>query len=243
MIDPPRKIPLLRSLGWSAQWAIAVALRHPLPMTAYMAGGVAAGLAGAVSPGSGAFAFLLYSLACIPLALLTHAEVLRGPSAFDARTLGQGPGRMLGYLLDTILIGIAAMLCALVPVIVIGVIASSGGRPAPGGGLEVVLVVLILAAVAVAASRPALRLPSRVLGPRVSWGEAWRLGRGSTLALVLGPFLISLPVYLVERVAEAVLPTGGGDVAGMVLMPVQVVLTCAFLSVAYGQLKPPQGPG
>ncbi|MDI4664824.1 hypothetical protein K9U40_10860 [Xanthobacter autotrophicus] len=234
-MDSAYKIPLLESLKWSFQWAVAVVLRHQKVTAAYAAGGIVAGLLG--SSVLGGLALLAYSLACIPLALLTHAEVLRGPSALDAQTLGEGPGRMIGYFLDTVLIGLAAVLGALLPLFALGGLALSSTSAALGDGLELVLILLIMVFVAVIAARPSLRLPSRVLGDPISWSQAWRLGEGNTLALVLGPFLISVPILVVERVILWVFGVTLGELASMVLLPAQVVLTCAFLSVAYGQLR------
>ena len=231
-MDSSYKIPLLESLKWSFQWALAVALRHRKITAGYAAAGAVTGLLAA--SGLGGVLLLLFSLASIPLALLTHAEVLRGPSALDAQTLGHGAGRMIGYLLDTLLIGVAAGLSALVPVAAIAMLGASSSM---GSGLDLVLALLIVTVVAVVASRPALRLPSRVLGDPISWSQAWRLGQGNTLALVLGPFLISVPILIVEQVAQALVPATLADVVSMVLLPAQIVLTCAFLSVAYGQLR------
>ncbi|MFG1305825.1 hypothetical protein V5F34_17035 [Xanthobacter autotrophicus] len=231
-MDSGYKIPLLASLKWSFQWAFAVVLRHQKTTAAYAVAGILVGLL--VSSDLGGLLLLVYSVASIPLALLTHGEVLRGPSALDAQTLGQGAGRMVGYLLDTILIGLAAGLSALVPIFAIAML--SGSAPL-GTGLELVLVFLVVTVVAVVASRPALRLPSRVLGDPISWAQAWRLGKGNTLALVLGPFLISLPILLVEQIVQLLVPETLVDVVSMILLPVQIVLTCAFLSVAYGQLR------
>ncbi|ABS68771.1 hypothetical protein [Xanthobacter versatilis] len=231
-MDKSYKIPLLASLKWSFQWAVAVVLRHQKTTAAYVAAGVVAGLL--ASSGLGGLLLLVYSLASIPLALLTHAEVLRGPSALDAQTLGQGPGRMVGYLIDTILIGLAAGLSALVPIFAIAMLS---GPASMGSGVDLVLAFLVVTVVAVVASRPALRLPSRVLGDPISWSQAWRLGQGNTLALVLGPFLISVPVLIVEQIVQLLVPETLSDVVSMVLLPAQIVLTCAFLSVAYGQLR------
>ncbi|MFG1279747.1 hypothetical protein [Xanthobacter autotrophicus] len=231
-MDSGYKIPLLESLKWSFQWALAVVLRHQKTAAAYAAAGVVVGLL--VSAGAGGLLALIYWLASIPLALLTHAEVLRGPSALDAQTLGQGPGRVIGYLIDTILIGLAAGLSAMVPIFAIVMLTGSASQE---GLLVLVLAFMFFAVVVVVASRPALRLPSRVLGQPISWSQAWQLGKGNTVGLVLGPFLVCMPVVVIELIAQVLLPNMLIDVVTMVLLPAQVVLTCAFLSVAYGQLR------
>lgn len=231
-MDSGYKIPLLDSLKWSFQWAVAVVLRHQKTAAAYAAAGVVVGLL--VSAGAGGLLALIYWLASVPLALLTHAEVLRGPSALDAQTLGQGPGRVIGYLIDTILIGLVAGLSALVPFLAIVMLT---GPASQGGAMVLVLAFMLIVIVVVVASRPALRLPSRVLGQPISWSQAWQLGKGNTFGLVLGPFLVCMPVMIIELVVQALLPDTLINVVTMVLLPAQVVLTCAFLSVAYGQLR------
>lgn len=238
MNDPDKKLALIQSVKWSFQWALAIILGHQAAVAAFAGAGVVLGLLSASVPAVAGLAFLVYSVAMIPLALLTHSEVLRGPSALDAWTLGRGPGRVLGYLLDTLLIGIVATLCGAVPVLLIGILASGGGAPiGVSGGLEVVIFVVFLVVILVVFSRPALRLPSRIFGSPISWVEAWQLGRGNTLPLVLGPILIALPLAVVERAAEWVLPAIVAQPVSMILVPLQVILTCAFLSVAYGQLR------
>ncbi|MDI4658675.1 hypothetical protein [Xanthobacter autotrophicus] len=103
--------------------------------------------------------------------------------------------------------------------------------------MVLVLAFMLIVIVVVVASRPALRLPSRVLGQPISWSRAWQLGKGNTFGLVLGPFLVCMPVMIIELVVQALLPDTLINVVTMVLLPAQVVLTCAFLSVAYGQLR------
>lgn len=237
MNDPENKLSLIQSLRWSVQWAVAIILRHQGIVAAYAAAGVAIGLLEALVLGPSLILMILYSVAIIPLALLTHSEVLRGPSALDAATLGQGPGRMLGYLSDSLLMGLAAMLLAMIPVLLIWIVTSGGAPLSVSGGLEVVIFVSVLAAFVIAFCRPALRLPSRIFGPPISWARAWHMGQGNTLPLVLGFFLVSLPLSIIEQVLDWLLPQVLSTPLGMLLLPAQIILTCAFLSVAYGRLR------
>lgn len=133
-------------------------------------------------------------------------------------------------IFDTILIGLAVGLSALVPIFAIAML---GSAPL-GTGLELVLVFLVVTVVAVVASRPALRLPSRVLGDPISWAQAWRLGKGNTLALVLGPFLISLPILLVEQIVQP----GAGDAGGRGEYGSAAGPDCAHLRLPVRCLRP-----
>lgn len=250
-MDKGYKIPLLASLKWSLQWTVEVFLRHPRTGAAYALAAAVTGLL--ARSGLGVVVLLLYALMCVPLALLAHAEVLRDPSDPELRILGQGLGTMGGYLLDTILIGLAvgltvkALLYAILVSIMSALVAGELVKVLTVGmimvmllgkvGMVVIPVVLIAAVVAVIASRPALRLPSWALGDQLSWSQAWRLGKGNTLSLVVGMFLISALVIAIRLSIVLLLPETWADVVRMVLVPPQIVLTCAFLSVAYGQLR------
>ncbi|QRG05076.1 hypothetical protein EZH22_18325 [Xanthobacter dioxanivorans] len=241
MNDPDTTIPLVRSLKWSFQWSAAIVLRHPVVVAAYVAGGILWVAIGFAAPLLGGVAGLVYSLAFIPLALLTHNEVLRGPSKLDAGTLGEGYGRVLGYFLDTLVLALIAIFSALVPVVVISLLIANG--EATSGVLEAILVLVLIVAVVVATSRFALRLPARALGAPISWGEAWRLGQGNMLPLCAAPIVIAIGFALIEGMADGLFPPLLSGLVSILAVPAQVILTCAFLSVAYGQLmRTPKAP-
>lgn len=237
MYDPDEKIPLGQSLLWSVQWSAAVALRHPTVLAVYVGAGIACALLWFLLPALGGIVSLAYALGLIPLALLTHNEILRGPSSLDAATLGDGYSRALGYLLDTIVLAVVAVLSALIPALLISLLLSESGPGFMSTGAALVVFVVIVVTVIVATSRLALRLPARALGAPIPWSEAWHLGEGHMLALCVGPLVIALAFAVVEGAANVILPYLLASLVGILVLPAQVIVTCAFLSVAYGQLR------
>ncbi|MFG1344752.1 hypothetical protein V5F59_07655 [Xanthobacter autotrophicus DSM 431] len=237
MYNPHVKIPLVQSLAWSFQWSAAVVLRHPKVLAIYVGAGVVCAFLWFVAPGVGSILDFLYTLALIPLALLTHNEILRGPSHLDAQTLGEGYGRVLGYLLDVVVLGVVAALSAIVPALLISLAFMEQSSNYMSTGAALLLFGVIVVAIIVATSRLALRLPARAIGSLISWREAWSMGEGHMLALCAGPIAIALVFSVVLGGAYALLPNSMEALVSMLVSPAQVIVTCAFLSVAYGQLR------
>lgn len=237
MNDPETTIPLLQSLKWTMQWSAAVVLRHPVVVAAYVAGGIVWAVVDGLAPLAGGPVALIYFAALVPLALLTHNEVLRGPSSLDEQVLGPGYSRAIGYLLDTIVISILAIVSALPPAILLGVFVVEAMQTSSGHVFELALVLVLVVTMVVATSRLALRLPARALGTPISWGDAWRLGQGNMLPLCVAPIIISIGFVLVEGLADGVLPGLLSGLISVLAVPAQVIVLCAFLSVAYGQLR------
>lgn len=238
MTELNKEIALLPSLKWSLQWAVAVVLRHPQMVAAYAAAGAVVGLLSTPMPGLGAVLLLAYSVALVPLALVAHREVLVGPTRLDAATLGEGYSRVIGYCLDLLVLFLLAALYCLLPILVIGFLAAPGSTVTVEGVLEVVLSLVIVFAVAAAFARPALRLPSRVLdGAPIGWREAWHLGRSNGWTLTFAQVVIALLFAFVDVLAGMLLPELVSGAIMVLILPLQVVLTCTFLSVAFGQLQ------
>lgn len=236
MADSTAKLPFILSMKWSVQWAIAIALRHQLAIAAYMGGAVLLSLLFVGEPVLVGLGWIVLGVASIALALVTHNEVLCGPSGFDAAALGQSGGRIFSYFLDCLVLGVLITLIILIPTFLVILIA--GIEDAEGGAVVWGGIILIMSIIGlIGTSRLALRLPSRAIGTPMAWGEIWRLGAGHTLVLVLAPILLSIPLALVSGVAEGLVSEAFGDAVHMLLMPLQVVLTCSFLSVAYGRLR------
>ncbi|MFG1346034.1 hypothetical protein V5F59_14160 [Xanthobacter autotrophicus DSM 431] len=111
-----------------------------------------------------------------------------------------------------------------------------------------------------AVCRLLLRLPSRALGHPETWGDIWRMGRSNTWRLFGGHVLLSLILFIPLALASLPLmatvsawrPKLGEPmpepplllslVAG-VLGPIEIILFCSFLSVAYLQLRQASQPG
>lgn len=236
MADSTAKLPFILSMKWSVQWTIAVALRHQVAVATYMAGGVLLSLLFMGEPMLVGLGWIVLGVASIALALVTHNEVLCGPSGFNAAILGQSGGRIFSYFLDCMVLGVLIFLIILIPtflVILIASVESAEGSAMVWGGIILITSIIGL----VITSRLALRLPSRAIGMPMAWGDVWRLGAGHTLVLVLAPVLLSIPLAVVSGLAEGLVSQAFGDAVHMVLMPLQVVLTCSFLSVAYGRLR------
>lgn len=217
-----------------------------------------------------AFALVFILLTAIPLivlALVAQNEVLRGRAGLDAETLGKGPGRILGYLLDALRIVVVTLLAMLLVMIVIAIIGAllSALRLPDWLSAVVLLGPFLLASLAIQA-RLLLRLPARALGQVLPWSEVQRMGRGNTWRLVgahlilwvafLVPLaLVMLPVMFLYAsdwppFAAHFPPTMGSlpaiPVVAQALMSFlnsaistfEFVVFCAFLAVAYERLLP-----
>lgn len=235
------KAPFWRSLSWSLQWAFAVALRHQVTFAAYVAAAALIGLLMLAAPSAGTLVWFLYGFSLTVLALVTHNEVLRGHAGLDAETLGRGGGRVVGYVLDTVLIVLFLTLITVVPAVAASLLVSLIS-PAPSDVAAILLAIVAVVALLVLFGRLSLRLPSRALGAPLPWRQVWSLGSGNTLGLVLGPVLLALPLSAIELAAQLLISDDFATLVQTVLLPVQVLLTCAFLSVMYGQLRPMPEP-
>lgn len=273
MSDPsgfPFQLPVFHSVGLALRWTIAIVLRHwwavglfavvlvlgqwVLPPTMPVIGQpIEPNLGSSLSQLA---TFVFYVVGGTVVAILTHNEVLRGPSGFDAATLGHGPGRVLGYLVDGLIASVVPILGLMslmgLASAAIWMVAGVGAQAV--GALGVVVFFAGFLGVAGTVCRLLLRLPSRALGRTEAWGDIWRMGRNNTWRLFAGHVLLSLlffiPVALVSLPLLATLgtwrPVPGEPlpepplllslVAG-VLTPIEIILFCAFLSVAYLQLR------
>lgn len=137
-------------------------------------------------------AIVLVFLALVPIALLIHHEVWRGPSRLDAQTLGGGPGLVLAYGLDCLKLGVivtAVVLVALafITALVLQALAPLFGE-APTNVAGIILAAGIVLAALGPAERLALRRPSRAIGPVLPWDEIWQMARGDILRLMASHF-------------------------------------------------------
>ncbi|MGQ3672484.1 hypothetical protein ACT6QG_08830 [Xanthobacter sp. TB0136] len=230
------KLPFILSLRWSAQWAVAVVIRHQLAVGLYMVAGIFLGILLFSAPDLAFIGWIALGLASIALALVTHNEVLRGPSTFGSPALGPSGGRIFTYMLDCLVLVALIIAIILFPTIVMVMLAgieSAGGSELMWYGMIFITAIVGL----VLTSRLALRLPSRAIGETIRWGDAWRLGEGHTLVLVISPLLLTLPFTIISLIAEMMVSPAFGDTVNWGLMPLQVIVTCTFLSVAYGRLR------
>lgn len=198
---PAVKLPVLRSVKLALLWTAAVLARHWRFVGLIALAPALAVMASRVLPSPGvsilvAVVFVLAYCALIPLALVTHNEVLRGPSGLDAVTLGKGPGRALGYVLDLIVIFIFTALYMLllgIGAALIGALIRAITIPGP---LAALIVFLVFACAYLSwlgfFVRLMLRLPSRALGQPLPWSEARAMGSGNSLRLVAAHFLVGL---------------------------------------------------
>ncbi|MGQ3675586.1 hypothetical protein ACT6QH_08850 [Xanthobacter sp. TB0139] len=236
MSESSGKLPFVQSLQWSIQWSVAIVLRHQLAVAAYMAAGALVGLLNFVDPLLGGMGWLMLGIASIGLALLTHNEVLRGEAQLDSTVLGHGGGRLFSYLLDCILLILIMTAIWMGPSLLMALLFFSLEDSTP----MIILAALVFMALSVVGivvvSRLALRLPSRALGTPMPWADAWAMGRGNTLKLVFVPMVLSIPFVILGSIG-ATISMEMGDMVQLVLLPLQVVLSCAFLSVAYGRLR------
>ncbi len=236
MAETTAKLPFILSLRWSVQWAVAVVLRHQLAVAIYMAVGVLLGALLLSAPDLVFIGWIVLGLASIALALVTHNEVLHGPTQFDAATLGPNGGRIFSYLLDCLVLVLLMFIIIFLPTMFMLLVASVDSADASAllwGGTILITAIIGL----VLTSRLALRLPSRAIGETMPWGDVWRLSAGHTLVLVIAPLLLTMPFTIISTIAELLVSTSFGDTVNWALMPLQVITTCAFLSVAYGRLR------
>lgn len=239
MSESSGKLPFMQSLQWSVQWTVAIVLRHQLAVAAFMVAGALVGLLNFVDPLLGGVGWLIFGIASIGLALLTHNEVLRGEAHLDPTVLGHGGGRIFSYLLDCILLALIMTAVWIGPSLLVALVLFSL-QDSTGMIILASVIFLVLCVVGIVlASRLALRLPSRALGTPMPWSDAWALGRNATLKLVFVPLVLSIPFIILGAIGGAI-STEMGDMVQLVLMPLQVVLSCAFLSVAYGHLRAAQ---
>ncbi|MFS8036433.1 hypothetical protein ACI7BZ_05600 [Xanthobacter sp. AM11] len=278
MADPqitPFKLPVRRSVGLAVRWTVAIVLRHWMVVVlfAVTVGVVQWALTPSqvvgqpVNPGGwfllvNLLVLVAYAVASVVLAMLTHNEVLRGPSGLDAATLGRGPGRGFGYVLDAILVSLIPAIGLMLLIAVVSAVAwiVAGGAGTQGvAALTTVGMLVGVLGFAGVVNRLMLRLPSRALGHPDRWGDIWRMGRGNTwrllganlllwLLLVVPVLLVSLPFIATlltwtPKLGEAMPePPLLLTLVGGAIIPVEIILFCAFLSVAYGQLRAASAP-
>ena len=214
------------------------------------------------------FAFiLLIAVPLIVLALISHNEVLRGRAGLDAETLGRGPGRILGYLLDVlriIVVTFLAVVLIMIGIMLFGAVASA--LRLPDGLFAVAAMGAFWLAMAAIQARLELRLPGRALGQVLPWAEVQRMGRGNTWRLVganvivwiiflLPLIFVTLPVMFLyasgwppfsahfpaAMEALSVMPSVVQALVSLLYSAIstfEIVVYCAFLSVVYGRLLP-----
>ncbi|WP_436639033.1 hypothetical protein [Microbaculum sp. FT89] len=198
---------------------------------------VSAGLSFLVTLGSIAslVGFVGQGLVAVVLALLAHHEIIRGEAHFDESLFG-GNGEKVGiYFAEVAFLFVCFRVGAglLVANVIGPIVRSYTAVPQVYSTAVIAFLVILLFP---PAARFALRMPSRALDQTLSWGQAWRLGAGNTLALAGGLFLAIFPLMAVatvvsnyvfpdDRLAKAVL-------FGLALPPT-ALLGAVFLSIAF----------
>lgn len=201
------KFPVIEALKFTYGWTLTVLSKHWIVVLIYAVGTLAWNYAGAVMvsnvvtsgrpPTTMAFLkiygfYAVQVLAYIYLALLTHNEILRGSGGFNAATMGPLGIRGLTYLVDSLVLSLAAVILVVLSGAVIASLVAltrNGSASTLVGVVGVVAVWLVGIGVI---TRLSLRLPSRSIGQPMPWNDVWRLGRGNTLRLVGGTLLLSL---------------------------------------------------
>lgn len=144
--------------------------------------------------------YLLNALGLLALMLVTHNEVLRGPSGLNAATLGRGGVRILAYFLDLIAISVLLALSLIALFLGFALLGSAVYAVALPEGVRIVLYIVLSAALSFAylglMGRLMLRLPSRAIGQPLRWGRVWALGRNNTLRLI-GANALMFVIFLV----------------------------------------------
>jgi len=190
-------------------------------------------------------------LLSIILALVSHNEVLKGSGGFNAQTLGPSGGRFFGYALDTFIIAFIFI----VPIIIASGLLIFFRYAASNIAYYIMFIVFIIVLLfsLVSFTRLSLRFPSRAVGELLPWGAVWRLGRGNTLRLIGGEILVSILILVpavpvlalsfwfqadsVSVRPPAFLAALALSLLSSLLVVVQVVFVCAFLSLAYAYLR------
>ncbi len=230
MAGPYAHVPIGQAIKSSFLWAAAVARRHPEGLVATMLAVLVLSIIPVVGP-------LLAAISIIPLIMVTHNEVIRGPAGFDSTALGPGWRRVLRFFLDEMVLGLILMGVYLVPVLVVILLAAAlDTKENPLVALVLSIPLMGVAAfVMVGTMRLTLRFPSRSIDAALRWREAWAIGRGHTFRLIVASSVIGLPVMVLwGAITLATLGSLFGQWLFLGLVaPLQVVLHSSFLALAY----------
>jgi hypothetical protein len=180
---------------------------------------------------------LAWSISIVPLAIVAHNEVIRGPARFNSDVLGRGWGRVFRFFLDEVVLGLMILSVYFVPILLLVAVGSAVDlKEHP----FVVLLALIpffalMGFVVVASIRLSLRFPSRAIGRVLRWREAWAVARGHSGGLFIASFLVGLPVFVLWGLATLI-SLGSLVVQWVFLglaMPIQILIHSSFLALAY----------
>ncbi|MFG1273304.1 hypothetical protein [Xanthobacter flavus] len=223
------KFPVFEVLKFTYQWTLTILRKHWIMVLAYILLPPVSVLAltfivsytfGRAYPKALYFAIFMCSIfwmvAFIHMALVVHAEIIR---IIDSDHIEMNISTIILYFIDIVMIFFVVIivlwsigLCgAGIGGIIYGPLTQ--GKDQFGGPL----LLLLMATVGLAlATRLLLRLPSRVIGEPMSWGEVWRLGRGNTLRLLGGSLLIAVVFLVATAVVSAPLFLLFGEPSGAV---------------------------
>ncbi len=216
------KLPLGETLTLSLRWTKYVLLRHWVTLLGLFGANVGLILAvglwvllhvagGAGTPAVFGLLFLVSMLvltvgvlSCVAFAVIVHHEVLVGPAGFNRATLGPRGSRVFRYFLDWVVAGLGTAMAMMIGVLVL-LIVSRSLAPKESSIAQIVVIPAMLGCSVLAVltvSRLVLRLPSRAIGRPLPWRDVWRMGRGSSWRLVLGPFILSILPAIVAAIVE-----------------------------------------
>ena len=234
MADAHTPVPIGKAIRSTYLWTIEIGRRHPEGLVATILAFLVVSAIPAVGPALAGFSL-------IPLMMVSHNEVIRGPAGFNTVSLGPGWRRVLRFFLDEVVLGFILMAIYILPVLLlVALVAALKPKENPSGALVVVLIALpllmaVVVFLTVAAMRLTLRFPSRSIDAALKWGEAWTIAKGHTFRLIVASSIIGTPVIVLWGVVTlATLGSLFGQwlFFGLVL-PLQAMLHSAFLALAY----------
>ena len=188
-------------------------------------------------------------IAIIPMALVTHNEVLRGRAPLSQVVLGRGGGRIVLFWLDQALIGLGVLALLFIPIglTFVPLVLSAPVRPTWLYPLPTIGSAVFVLLGFFLSMRLMLRLPSRAIARTMTWLQTWRFGKGNTWRLALTSILIFLPIIPIV-IVQILLPMGtlAHSIVQSALSVANVLLFASFLSLAYLNLirhaAPPRLP-
>lgn len=173
------------------------------------------------------------ALACAPIAIFTHQQLIRGKS---------GVGDVFANSQLMTRYAIEASICFTIPAVILAVIvvslASAVGYRYISPFLSETLFFIAIIAIS---ARPALKLPARAVGDSLTWKEACRLGRGNTISIVLALCGSTLIASAATIVIKAAMKLGMPSLVGLVLFELAeawgLVFVIGTLSICYRELR------
>jgi len=190
---PHTPVPIGKAIRSTYLWTIEIGKRHPEGLVATILAFLVVSAIPAIGPALAGFSL-------IPLMMVSHNEVIRGPAGFNTVSLGPGWRRVLRFFLDEVMLGFMLMAIYILPVLLlVALVVALKPKENPGGALVVVLLGLpllmaVVVFITVAAMRLTLRFPSRSIDAALKWGEAWAIGKGHTFRLIVASSIIGTPV-------------------------------------------------